>query len=333
VSEHLQALALLCEAFPGGRLESPTVAEAAVELAAHGWAVFPTRDRDKPPRPSCSECRREPRCRGPQTCGHELCHGVLDATTDLDRVVDWFTRFLAANLGARVPTGLVVLDIDPRHGGDDHLAALVAEHGQLPATLSVRTGSGGWHHYLRASHAATQGRLPAGVELKTPRGYCIMPPSVHPATGSPYEWHEVTEPAPMPRWLVELTTAQTPAPRTAAAARTGHAMFGASPGGDSVADAYSASTSWAELLAPHGWTCLDTDPDSDGSRWRHPTATSPISATVRHGCLFVYSPTPGLPVTETGDPHGLTRFRAYALLEHDGDLSAAASALRTAVAS
>ncbi|MDQ3105754.1 MAG: bifunctional DNA primase/polymerase, partial [Actinomycetota bacterium] len=260
VSEHLQALALLCEAFPGGRLESPTVGEAAVELAARGWAVFPTRDRDKPPRPSCAECRREPRCRGPHECGHELCHGVLDASTDLERVVDWFTRFPAANLGARVPTGLVVLDIDPRHGGDDQLAALVAEHGQLPATLSVRTGSGGWHYYMRASVAATQARLPAGVELKTPRGYCIMPPSVHPATGQPYEWHEVVEPARMPRWLVALTTAQLPVPRTAHA-RASVAVFGATTGGGSVAGTYSASTSWAEVLAPHVWRCLDTDPD------------------------------------------------------------------------
>jgi len=331
VSEHLQALALLCEAFPGGRLESPTVGEAAVELAARGWAVFPTRDRDKPPRPSCAGCRREPRCRGPHECGHELCHGVLDASTDLERVVDWFTRFPAANLGARVPTGLVVLDIDPRHGGDDQLAALVAEHGQLPATLSVRTGSGGWHYYMRASHAATQSRLPAGVELKTPRGFCIMPPSVHPATGQPYEWHEVVEPARMPRWLVELTSA--PAPRTVQPVGTAGTGLRITPLGTSVADDFSARTSWAEVLVPHGWRCLDADSDSDGARWRHPTATSPISATVRHGCLFVYSPTPGLPVTEAGDPHGLTRFRAYALLDHRGDLSAAARALRTAVAS
>jgi len=100
-----------------------------------------------------------------------------------------------------------------------------------------------------------------------------------------------------------------------------------------VADDFSARTSWAEVLVPHGWRCLDADSDADGARWRHPTATSPVSATVRHGVLFCYSPTPGLPVTESGDPHGLTRFRAYALLEHGGDLSAAARALRGAVAS
>jgi len=291
-AEKLTAVALLCEAFPGGRIESPTCAEAAVELAVHGWAVFPTRDRDKPPRRSCPECRSEPRCRGPQHCGHELCHGVLDATTDVGRVVDWFTRFPNANVGARVPAGLVVLDIDPRRAGDEHLAELVAEHGPLPATLSVRTGSGGWHHYLRAGRPVTQARLPAGVELKTPRGYCVMPPSVHPATGLPYAWQRVAEPALMPGWLVELTSA--PAPRTVQPARTAGTGLRIAPLGTSVADDFSARTSWADVLVPHGWRCLDADSDADGARWRHPTATSPVSATVRHGVLFCYSPTPGL---------------------------------------
>jgi hypothetical protein len=46
--------------------------------------------------------------------------------------------------------------------------------------------------------------------------------------------------------------------------------------------------------------------------------------------LFVYSPNTPFTVTTPGDPHGYTRFRAYAVLEHGGDLSAAARALRAA---
>jgi hypothetical protein len=96
--------------------------------------------------------------------------------------------------------------------------------------------------------------------------------------------------------------------------------------GDSIADWFTATHTWADVLA--GWSRVGGDGESDGSRWRHPTATSAVSATVRHGCLFVYSPTPGLPVTAAGQAEGLTRFRAWAHLEFAGDLSAAARAAR-----
>jgi hypothetical protein len=81
-------------------------------------------------------------------------------------------------------------------------------------------------------------------------------------------------------------------------------------------------------LGPHGWSCADPDPDADGARWRHPAASNPKSATIRHGLLFVYSAATSFQPTEPGAPHGYSRFRAYAVLEHGGDLRAAARALR-----
>ena len=101
-----------------------------------------------------------------------------------------------------------------------------------------------------------------------------------------------------------------------------------SPYGASPADDYNERTSWADLLIPHGWECLDPNPDADGARWRHPAATSAVSATVRHNVLFVYSTNTEFVVTEPSDPHGVTKFRALAILEHNGDLSAAARSLR-----
>jgi hypothetical protein len=44
--------------------------------------------------------------------------------------------------------------------------------------------------------------------------------------------------------------------------------------------------------------------------------------------LFVYSPNTPFDPTEPGDPHGYTKFRAYAVLDYNGDLKAAAKALR-----
>lgn len=101
--------------------------------------------------------------------------------------------------------------------------------------------------------------------------------------------------------------------------------------GDSIADGYSANTTWAEVLQPHGWECLDVDPDADGARWRHPTATAPYSATIKFGKLFCFSPNTPFDVTESGNAHGYTKFRAYAVLGHGGDLSAAAHRLGKAV--
>ena len=71
----------------------------------------------------------------------------------------------------------------------------------------------------------------------------------------------------------------------------------------------------------------DTDPNADGARWLHPAHTSSCSATIRYGCLFVYSTSTEFETTESGAPNGYTKFRAYALLEHHGDLSLAARAL------
>jgi len=305
--------------------------EAALAYAAAGYEVFPL--RGKLPHANCGEC--EPRSPGyrphqPTDCEHELCHGLYAATSDPDRVARWWARWPQANVGARVPRGLFVLDVDPRAGGLDGLARLEAEHGVLPATrtsLSGR-GDGGTHRWYRypggpLSIAALRQRGYVGLDLKTCRGYVVLPPSRHPASGKPYAWAEpVLEPAAPPAWLVRLLTE----PVTPAAIRR-RPLPGPARGG-SVADWFNARTSWAEVLGLHGWTCPDPNPDADGARWRHPGASNPKSATVRHGLLFVYSQATPFQPTEPGAPHGYTRFRAYAALEHGGDLAAAARALR-----
>lgn len=124
--------------------------------------------------------------------------------------------------------------------------------------------------------------------------------------------------ADWPEWLAELLRPESPATN-----RTPNSSAHVHFDGPSLADEYSASTSWADILIPHGWTCLDSDPDADGARWRHPAATAPYSATIRHACLFVYSTNTDFEVTAAGDKHGVTRFKAYAVLNHGGDMSAA----------
>jgi hypothetical protein len=220
-----------------------------------------------------------------------------------------------------------VLDVDPRAGGQESMARLEADHEPLPLTrvsLSGR-GDGGAHRWYRhpggtLSVAGLRQRGYRGLDLKTHRGYVVLPPSRHPATGQPYAWAEpVLDPAAPPAWLARLLV-----PPVAPASRRPLTRPGR---GGRVAEWFNARTSWAEVLGPHGWTSPDPDPDADGARWRHPDASNPKSATVRHGLLFVYSAATPFTPTEPGNPHGYTRFRAYAVLEHGGDLHAAARAL------
>jgi hypothetical protein len=113
-------------------------------------------------------------------------------------------------IGARVPASLIVIDGDPRKNPNwlDELVALV---GPMPETLTAWSGrnDGGRHFYFtRPAGETTGARLPKGVDLKK-HGYCIIPPSRHPATGEPYSWEHYPV-ALMPHALRELLR---PAPR------------------------------------------------------------------------------------------------------------------------
>lgn len=257
--------------------------------------------------------------------------GVLDFTTDTDVIAAWWGgRYAGCNIGARVPDSMVVVDIDPRHGGHRSIAELEQRHGRLPETLTTISGRGdGGRHlfFRRPSGKLTSKRLGPGVDLKTSSGYVVMPPSIHPDSGQPYTRIDAPLAAP-PAWLVTLLKPEPPV----AAPRSPRRHLYALHGGPSIADHFTVKAKWGDILTPHGWHCIDTDPDADGARWLHPNATSSCSATIRHGCLFVYSPNTPFDPTESGDPHGYTKFRAYAVLEHGGDLKAAARALRTGAA-
>jgi hypothetical protein len=137
---------------------SPALANA-LAYSKRGWHVFPCRPGGKVPLTP---------------------HGFKDATRDAARLVDWWRRWPDANVA--IATGavsnLIVLDIDPRHGGDDTLAELEHKHGVLPATPSVKTPGGGAHYYFRhpGGHVPS-GPVAEGVDLKADGGYVLAPPS------------------------------------------------------------------------------------------------------------------------------------------------------------
>lgn len=273
-----------------------SLADHALRYAADGLEIFPAR---------------------PDTKAPYTAHGMKDATTDAPTIRRWWTQHPDALIAARIPENVVILDIDDRHGGFDTLNALTTANGPLPDTRihASGRGDGGCHIWL----TRPPGKLvdAPGIDvLHHQWRYTILPPSPHPQTGRPYEWvTEATHPiADCPPW-VALTIAAPPTPPKPPPAPIDP---------DSPADWYTRNHSWRDLLTRHGWELVRGDGDSDGSTWRHPTATSAWSATVTHRHLFVYSPNTPFDVTQPGHPAGYTLFRAWAALEHRGDMSEAA---------
>lgn len=306
----------------------------ALRYALAGLAVFPA----------------NPNTKAPLVAG-----GMKDATTDEATVIGWWERYPAASIAHRLPAGVVVCDIDFRHGGDTTWAALKAEF-ELPETRVHYSGrgDGGGHVWFTvpdvklSTHALDEWAGQRGVGewnghshkagidlLHHGHRYTILPPSVHASSGKPYRWKEghglATPIAAMPEWLFGLLRSDGPeGDSNDVAKRRQDAASGPSANtvDDSIADWFTATRTWASVLQPAGWRLGRGDGEYDGSEWLHPAATSDKSATVRHGCLFVYSSSTPFEVTEDGNPHGYTRFGAWALLAHHGDKSAAARAAR-----
>jgi hypothetical protein len=297
----------------------------ALDYAEQGFEIFPVDPQTKAP------------------IGALAHNGMKDATTEQALVFSWWEARPDALIGCRIPEDIVVLDIDPRHGGDTVWQALLDENGSLTSRCHYSgRGDGGFHIWLKApdgrlnikplndwaqahdvGEAISDTKHTAGIDLlHHGHRYSILPPSPHPETGEPYTWANETDPVQCPDWLAPYITAQmTVAPFYQLA----HPSRQRAPE-VSIADWFSDNSYWNDILEPYGWRSITGNGDDDGSTWKHPNATATTSATIKHGCLFVYSPNTPFEVTEDGDPHGYTRFRAYAILEHSGDLRAAARA-------
>ena len=190
----------------------PRLMSAALGLARRGWFVFPLRPKDKRPLP-------------------RFTHWEQRATRDPDRIYQWWSA-AAYNIGvATGPSKLLVIDCDsagqeappPRwrdaHSGFDVLTLLAKEAQQrVPATLSVRTPSGGTHLYFHAPNDThlrnTVGSLGWHIDTRGVGGYVVGPRSVR-SDG----WYTIIQPAPiapLPGWLVAAltpTTQSAPLPR------------------------------------------------------------------------------------------------------------------------
>jgi Bifunctional DNA primase/polymerase, N-terminal len=196
---------------------NPDRTEMAMEYAGRGWHVFPLHTPDER---GCS-CRHD--CPSPGKHPRTI-HGLHDATTDPHQIELWWRMWPTANIGIATgaASGLVVIDIDPRNGGDESMLALETIIGPLSGTVTANTGGGGTHLYYAhpanprwptPSRGAAFGAELPGIDVKADGGYVVAPPSSH-TSGRNYTWvgpwaHQLTG------WPLSLMWRHAPPPRPA----------------------------------------------------------------------------------------------------------------------
>lgn len=150
---------------------SESIKKHALNYAVNGWYVFP-----------CKKGAKEPLTD----------HGASDASNDPAQINKWWDRWPNANIGINTgKSGLVILDVDPRNGGNESLGKLVAIHGdEFLSPVVVKTGGDGKHYYYAAKESnflSLPGSLGDGLDLIHGNKYVIAPPSIH-KSGNAYIW-------------------------------------------------------------------------------------------------------------------------------------------------
>lgn len=177
--------------------------ECARYYVSQGWAILPLYSIDPGGRCTCGK----PDCPSPGK--HPFTpfvpNGAINATAHRDTVEKWFSSPHPLNIGvaAGQESGLVLLDVDPGHGGNQSL-----ERYAVPRTLVVFTGGGGTHYYFKHPAAAevrnSAGTLGPGLDVRGHHGYVAAPPSLH-ASGKEYRFTVDPRAVPIadcPDWIV-----------------------------------------------------------------------------------------------------------------------------------
>ena len=251
------------------------------------------------------------------------------ASSDETTIRAWWKQWPNAGIG--IATGkagrrqFFVLDIDDKNGknGSDTLAELEADHGKLPDTITVLTGSGGRHLYFTTNVEIRNDsgkRLGEGLDIRGEAGYVVAPPTIH-ENGREYAFeHGYTmddiAPAEAPGWLMHRLTVQ---PKIDRAKPHDHDDFLHDP--NLPSSRFDAAHTWQQLLEADGWKFAY---EHNGTEyWTRPGKDKGVSASLNHNgndALIVFST--NAPVPEGG----YTRFGYWAQKNHGGDWKKASAA-------
>jgi hypothetical protein len=136
-----------------GIAEENTIKAKAAQAVLNGWKIIPVKPHNKLPHFGLIK------------------RGHLDATDDWDLIEFWFSIDPNMNYGINCQaSGLVVLDVDFRNGGD-------IRDWMVP-TYTVETGDG-FHLYYKADDSLRFfGQVPNGIDVKY-KGFVVGEGSIH----------------------------------------------------------------------------------------------------------------------------------------------------------
>lgn len=155
--------------------------DAAIGYAERGWPIFPCRANKTP----------------------YTTNGVLDATTNPDKIDEWWEKWPRANIGLDCAgAGFMVLDIDPGAAPDFH-------HSLTPQTgLSQNTPRGGKHLFYSLAEGEivppSVSKVAPHVDVRSFHSYVLLAPSRTEA--GEYEWISEGKPAHRPQDIFEVAT-------------------------------------------------------------------------------------------------------------------------------
>lgn len=330
-------------------MPTPDVLAAALEAHGAGLSVVPPReDGSKAPIGLWKRYQR-------QRPSEELIHG-------------WYEKEHHKGLGlvcGAVSGNLEMLEFEggAAQAGLQHRFRERAEQAGLGNLLSrvlsgytERTPSGGFHTLYRCSDGVEgnlklarrpataeelaldpQDKIRVLIETRGEGGYVITAPSnggVHPSSLAWVLLHGgfgsiALISAEEREALLDLARSfdEMPPPEP----QDGQQSPARTPGEQRPGDDFNQRASWPEILTPHGWTQLFTATDGN-QHWRRPGKQIGTSATISEqgtGVLCAFSTRTVFESCLSPNGRGYSKFGAYALLEHNGDFAAAATALRS----
>jgi len=177
----------------------------AIQYAERGWHILPLHSvingKCTCNKPSCTSPGKHP----------QTINGLKSASIHLDTIDTWFKHWPTANIGIATGaiSGIGVLDIDPKHGGEDSLYELTKTHGKIPDTVEAITQSSGRHIIFQYEEGfrTTAGKLGRGIDTRGDGGYIVAAPSK--GLLGEYYWEASSDPAECPivrapTWVLQL---------------------------------------------------------------------------------------------------------------------------------